>query len=40
MFSAAENCTENEITYKTGDFSLVMNYLRPSKNSRQVIFLT
>ena len=34
MFSA----TEVNYLIKTGDFSLVRNYLRPSNNSRQLIF--
>ena len=39
MFSTAENCmTKSEKSYKTGEFSLVRNYLRPSNNSRQLIF--
>ena len=29
---------KSELSYKTGDFSLVGNYLRPSNNSRQLIF--
>ena len=29
---------KSELSYKTGDFSLVRNYLRPSNNSRQLIF--
>ena len=28
----------SELSNKTGDFSLVRNYLRPSNNSRQLIF--
>ena len=38
MFSTAENCMGSELLYKTGVFSLVCNYLRPSNNSRQMIF--
>ena len=39
MFSTAENCIE-KVNYliKTGVFSLVCNYLRPSNNSGQLIF--
>ena len=39
MFSTAEKCME-KLNYliKTGVFSLVGNYLRPSNNSRQLIF--
>ena len=39
MFSTAKNCME-KVNYliKTGVFSLVCNYLRPSNNSRQLIF--
>ena len=39
MFSTAEN-RMGKVNYliKTGDFSLVCNYLRPSNNSRQLIF--
>ena len=39
MFSTAENCM-GKVNYliKTGDFSLVRNYLRPSNNSRLLIF--
>ena len=28
----------SELSNKTGDFALVRNYLRPSNNSRQLIF--
>ena len=39
LISTAENCMENEIiVLKTGVFSFVCNYLRPSNNSRQLIF--
>ena len=40
MFSTAENKLHGKVSYliKTGDFSLVRNYLRPSNNSRQSIF--
>ena len=39
MFSTAENCMGSELLYKNdGFFSLVYNYLRPSNNSRQLIF--
>ena len=34
MFSTAENCMD----IKTGGISLIRNYLRPSYNSRQLIF--
>ena len=37
MFSTAEDW-KSELSYKTGDFSLVRNYLSPSNNSRQLIF--
>ena len=39
MFSTAENCMEkvNDLII-TGVFSLACNYLRPSNNSRQLIF--
>ena len=39
MLSTAEKCME-KVNYliKTGDFSLVSNYLRPSNNSRHLIF--
>ena len=39
MFSTAEKLhgKVNNLM-KTGDFSLVMNYLRPSNNSRHLIF--
>ena len=38
MFSTAENCIESELSDKNSVFSLVCNYLRPSNNSRQLIF--
>ena len=40
MFSTAESRMEQLVNFliKTGDFSLVRNYLRPSNNSRQLIF--
>ena len=38
MFSTAENCMESELSYQTGVFSLVDNYLRPSNNSRPLNF--
>ena len=40
MFSTAENCMEERVNYfiKTDVFSLVCNDLRPSNNSRQLIF--
>ena len=38
MFNTAENCMESELSYKTGDFSLVRNYFHPSNSSRQLIF--
>ena len=38
MFITAENCMQNDLSNKKkGDFSLVMNYLRPSNNSSQLI---
>ena len=39
MFSTAENCNE-KVNYliEIGVFSLIGNYLRPSNNSRQLIF--
>ena len=38
MFSTAENCMGSELLYKNRCFSLVCNYLRPSNNSRPLIF--
>ena len=40
MFSSAENFIGkvNYLIKKTCDFSLVRNFLRPSNNSRQLIF--
>ena len=38
MFSTAEAAWNSELSNKTGDFSLVRNYLRHSNNSRQLIF--
>ena len=38
MFSTAETAWKCELSYKTGVFSLVSDYLRPSNNSRQLIF--
>ena len=38
LISTAENCLESELSYKNRCFSLVCNYLRPSNNSRQLIF--
>ena len=39
MFSAAENCKEKWINLlKNRCFSIIGNYLRPSNNSRQLIF--
>ena len=39
MFTIAENCIEKSIILlKTGAFSLVGNYLRPSNNYRQSRF--
>ena len=37
MSTIAENCTESELSYKTGVFSRVGNYLRLSNNYRQLI---
>ena len=37
LFTIVENCTERELSYKTGVFSLVGNYLRPSNNNRQLV---
>ena len=37
MVSTAENYKESE-SYKKRCFSLIGNYLRPSNNSRQLIF--
>ena len=34
LFTIAENCTKSEFSYKTGVFSLVVNYLRPYNNYR------
>ena len=40
MFSTDENCMESEFLYKNRCFfSLVCYYLRPSNNSRQLIFI-
>ena len=36
MFTIAENCTESELSYKN---RCVGNYLRPSNNYRQLIFI-
>ena len=39
LFTIAENCTEKKnYLIKTGIFSLVGNYLRPSKIFRKLIF--
>ena len=38
LISTAENCMEVNYLIKTGAFSLICNYLRPSNNSRQVFF--
>ena len=38
MFSTTESCMESELFFKNRCFSLVCNYLRPSNNSRQLIF--
>ena len=39
MVSTAENCKERvKHLIKRGVFSLIGNYLRPSNNSRQLIF--
>ena len=39
MFSTAENCKEKQIILLQRFFSLYIgNYLRPSNNSRQLIF--
>ena len=38
MFSTAEAAWNSESSNKTGDFSLVRNYLSPSYNYRQLIF--
>ena len=39
IFSTSENCMRSELLYKNRCFfSLVCNYLRPSNNSRQLIF--
>ena len=37
MFSTAEKCMK-KLVYKKGDFSIVRNYIRPSNNSRHLIF--
>ena len=37
LFTIVENCTESELSYKTGVFSLVGNYLRPSNDNRQLV---
>ena len=40
MYSTAEKYIEKvKNLIKTGDFSLVQNYLRPCNNSRQLILL-
>ena len=40
QFTTAGNCMKSESSYKnrTGVFSLVGNYLRPYRNSRQSVF--
>ena len=38
LFITAENCMESELSYKNRCFFLVVNYLRPSNNSRQLNF--
>ena len=38
MFITVENYGKVNSLIKTGDFPLVGNYLRPSNNSRQLIF--
>ena len=38
MFSTAENCMGSELLYKNRCSFLACNYLRPSNNSRQLIF--
>ena len=40
MFSTAETAWKSELSHKNRRFSLVKNYLRPSNNSRQLIFNT
>ena len=37
MFTGAETARKSEFSYKTGVFSRVGNYLRPSNNYRQLI---
>ena len=37
LFTIAENARKSEISYKTGAFSLVGNYLSPSNNYRLLI---
>ena len=38
MFAIADTAWKSESSYKTGVFSLVGNYLRPSNNYRQSSF--
>ena len=38
ILSSAETTWKSELSYKNRCFSLVCNYLRPSNNSRQLIF--
>ena len=38
MFSTAKTACKSGLSYKISFFSLVSNYLRPSNNSRQLIF--
>ena len=38
LFLLLKTAWKSELSYKTGVFSLVCNYLRPSNNSRQLIF--
>ena len=38
LFLQLKTARKSELPYQTGVFSLVCNYLRPSNNSRQLIF--
>ena len=40
MFSTAETARKSELSYYNRCFSIIGNYLRPSNNSRQLIFNT
>ena len=38
MFNTAETAWKSKLSYQNRCFSLIGNYLRPSNNSRQLIF--